>query len=127
MGAVPGVPHLLRLECAILVLRSIKTGAGIAGKDFRAGFGVWPETANRLSTADLLQGFFRNLNFKKKTRWLLWLEDTSTDESRRAAAALRIPIAMLTKVNMKALKAPLHCFAASSNQLEKEHLDYRNS
>jgi hypothetical protein len=79
-------------RCAILVLRSIKTDAGIAGKDFRAGYGVWPETARGLSTADLLQD-----TFKKKTRWLLWLEDTSTDESRRAAAALRIPIAMLTK------------------------------
>jgi hypothetical protein len=82
---------LATLSRAILVLRSIKTGAGIAGKDFRAGFGVWPETARGLSTADLLQDTF------KKTRWLLWLEDTSTDESRRAAAALRIPIAMLTK------------------------------
>ena len=29
-------------------------------------------------------------------RWLLWLEDTSTDESRRAAAALRSSTAMLT-------------------------------
>jgi len=32
----------------------------------------------------------------RKSRWLLWLEDSSSDESRRAAAALRYPTAMLT-------------------------------
>src|ERR1700751_597026 len=42
-----------------------------------------------LPTADLPPKFW-------KTRWLLWLEDTSTDESRRAAAALRKRQAMLT-------------------------------
>jgi hypothetical protein len=34
---------------AILILRSIKTSAGIAGKDIRAVREVWPETAIRLS------------------------------------------------------------------------------
>jgi hypothetical protein len=78
------------------MLRSNEMGAGIAGKDFRI-----PEiSGQRLrqpSHRRPLQLIGPNFGpVRKKTRWLLWLEDTSTDESRRAAAALRSTTAMLT-------------------------------
>jgi hypothetical protein len=59
-------------------LRSIETGAGIAGKDFGEIRGLWPETAIAFSTAELVQlAVGRKAPPRKKTRWLLWLEDTS--------------------------------------------------
>ena len=66
-------------ECVTLVLRSIETSAGIAGKDF----------------GEILRSLARDCDClfhrrtcaigcrpnkappRKKTRWLLWLEDTS--------------------------------------------------
>jgi hypothetical protein len=48
------------------------------------------------------------------------------DESRRAAAALRNPIAMLIKRNQDAL-ASLHLIALHLHRTDKEHFDYRNS
>jgi hypothetical protein len=48
------------------------------------------------------------------------------DESRRAAAALRNPIAMLIKRNQDAL-ASLHLLALHLQTIDKEHFDYRNS
>jgi hypothetical protein len=36
----------LAVICVTLVLRLIKSGAGIAGKDFGEIRGLWPETAN---------------------------------------------------------------------------------
>jgi hypothetical protein len=56
---------------------------------------------------------------------MLWLEETSTDASRRAAAALRTMrwkdrmTAMLTTSDQGA-SAPLHTFVASSIPIEKE-------
>jgi hypothetical protein len=60
-------------------LRSIETGAGIAGKDFGEIRGLWPETAIAFSTAELVQlaAGPKQAHPRKKTRWLLWLEDTS--------------------------------------------------
>ena len=58
------------------------TSAGIAGKDSAATSRVWPETAIRLTHRIPSRN-------TRKPRWLLWLEDPSSDESRRAAAALR--------------------------------------
>jgi hypothetical protein len=62
---------------------------GIAGKDFSSCTEVWPETAIRFPHRIFLDEFW-------KPRWLLWLEGPSSDESRRAAAALRYTTAMLT-------------------------------
>jgi hypothetical protein len=45
----------------------------------------------------------------RKSRWLLWLDDPSSDESRRAAAALRHTTAMLTN-EIHGASAPLHPF-----------------
>ena len=64
-------------------------------------FEVWPETAIRLNPHRIPSRTFR------KPRWLLWLEGPSSDESRRAAAALRYTTAMLTNEIHGAL-APLH-------------------
>jgi hypothetical protein len=68
----------------------------------------------------------------KKKRWLLWLEDTSQDASRRAAAH-RTPISKLkTKIPCaaRAIAAPprtstpnVHTFEAQA----KDYLEYRNS
>jgi hypothetical protein len=80
----------LHHRCAILALRSIKSSAGIAGKDFQEALKSLARDCDRLSTADLCIGCRpKDGLVRKKTRWLLWLEDTSQDESRRAAAAHR--------------------------------------
>jgi hypothetical protein len=42
-------------QCVTLVLRSIETTAGIAGKDFGEIRSLWPETAIAFPTADLVQ------------------------------------------------------------------------
>jgi hypothetical protein len=66
----------------MLILYSGKKEYGHRRQKLFMDFGVWPETAIRLFPP---QTFLND----RKPRWLLWLEDTSTDESRRAAAALR--------------------------------------
>jgi hypothetical protein len=48
-GTLASKPDGDPIGCATLDLRSIKTNAGIAGKDIRAIHEVWPETAIRLS------------------------------------------------------------------------------
>jgi hypothetical protein len=80
-------------------LRSIETGAGIAGKDFGEIRGLWPETAIAFSTADLLHAAGRKQRpfARKKTRWLLWLEDTSNGRVSPCSSSSSKPIAMLTK------------------------------
>jgi hypothetical protein len=101
-------------RCGTLALRSIKMSAGIAGKDVR----VVRECLARDCDSPLppQPGF----DSHKKLRWLLWLEDTSMDESRRAAAALRNQTAMLTN-RFQGAEAPLHTFAVPSTPIEKEH------
>jgi osmoprotectant transport system substrate-binding protein len=75
---------------------------------------------NALPTASSCKGIFW------KPRWLLWLEGPSTDESRRAAAALRPTTAMLTNTIYGAL-APLHLYVATPNVCTRKNLDYCNS
>ena len=70
------------LVCDMLILYSDQKECGHRRQRLLMDFGVWPETAIRLIPPHTF------LNDRKQ-RWLLWLEDTSTDESRRAAAALR--------------------------------------
>jgi hypothetical protein len=71
----------------------VKNGAGIAGKDSEW---IWI-LARDCEPPYPPQTFYKSLN-AQKPRWLLWLEASSSDESRRAAAALHLPgIAMLTK------------------------------
>jgi hypothetical protein len=79
----PYEPQMCYTDCAFH-----KKNAGIAGKDSAATSRVWPETAIRLT---------HRTPSRRKPRWLLWLEGPSSDRSRRAAAALRIPRAMLTR------------------------------
>jgi hypothetical protein len=73
----------------MLILYSGKKEYGHRRQKLFMDIGVWPETAIRLFPPHTF------LN-DRKLRWLLWLEDSSTDKSRRAAAALRFPTAMLT-------------------------------
>jgi hypothetical protein len=70
------------LGCVIVILYSGKKEYGHRRQKLFMDFGVWPETAIHLSHRIPSP-------YVWKPRWLLWLEDTSTDESRRAAAALR--------------------------------------
>src|SRR5690348_11697264 len=73
----------LHPACVILILYSGPKEYGHRRQKLFMDFRVWPETAIRLS-------LHRNPSpVIWKPRWLLWLEDTSTDASRRAAAALR--------------------------------------
>jgi hypothetical protein len=74
----------------MIILYSGKKEYGYRRQKLPMDFGVWPETAIRLSPPQTFLYDFR------KPRWLLWLEGPSSDESRRAAAALRFPTAMLT-------------------------------
>jgi hypothetical protein len=58
-------------------LRSIETSAGIAGKDFGEIRSLWPETAIAFPPQNLCNWAQDRPHTRKKTRWLLWLEDTS--------------------------------------------------
>jgi hypothetical protein len=109
-------------------LRSIDTSAGIAGKDFGEIRGLWPETAIAFSTAELLQlaAGLKRPHPRKKTRWLLWLEDTSNGRVSPCSSSSSNPIAMLT-TEFEVPTAPLHLFAHHTTLMDKENLDYRNS
>jgi hypothetical protein len=61
-------------RCVIISLYSGKMEYGHRRQKLFMDFGVWPETAIRLSPPQTFLWIFR------KPRWLLWLEDTSTDE-----------------------------------------------
>ena len=77
-----------------MILRSIETSAGIAGKDFGEIRGLWPETAIAFSTAELVQlaAGPKQAHPRKKTRWLLWLEDTSNGRVSPCSSSSSNPI-----------------------------------
>jgi hypothetical protein len=114
--------------CAILALRLNKTSAGIAGKDFGEIRGLWPETAIAFPTASSAIWIPAQIvaDPAKKTRWLLWLEDTSNGRVSPCSSSASKPIAMLIKRNHDA-SASLHLFALHLHRSIRNILDYRNS
>src|ERR1035438_1419165 len=115
--------------CVTLVLRSTKTGAGIAGKDFGEIRGLWPETATTFPTADLLQFAFRPEKGLLATKRRAGCSGWKTRQKGRVSpcsSSASIPIAMLIKRNQDAL-ASLHLLALHLPRFDKEHFDYRNS
>ncbi len=99
------IPLVNRTPVVLFLLGTLdKKSTGIAGKN-----SSWTsEFGQRLRFASLHR---RPSLAIWKPRWLLWLEDTSTDESRRAAATLRYPTAMLTNWNPWCHTAPLRHYA----------------
>jgi hypothetical protein len=107
-------------------LRSIESSAGIAGKDFGEIRGLWPETAIAFSTAELVQlAVGRTAPPRKKTRWLLWLEDTSNGRVSPCSSSSSNPIAMLT--TFQGANGTAASICASTTSIDKENFDDRNS
>jgi hypothetical protein len=102
--------------------------AGIAGKDFGEIRSLWPETVIALSTAPSTIWIPAQTiadPVRRRAGCSGW-KTRQMDVSRRAAAALRNPIAMLIKRNQEDL-ASLHLIALHPQLIDKEHFDYRNS
>ena len=107
--------------CVRLVLRLINTSAGIAGKDFGEIRSLWPETVIAFPTAPSAMDSGTNcLPIRMKTRWLLWLEDTSNGRVSPCSSSASNPIAMLIKRNYGA-PGIAASICASSTPIDKEH------
>jgi hypothetical protein len=113
---------------AILMLRlKQNSGVGIAGKHS----GNHVESGQRLRFApphrrpSLGCEPQSRLRHTEKKRWLLWLEDTSSDASRRAAAH-RTLISNAEIMNDAVPQAPLCAAAHLYTERIKDHLEHRN-
>src|ERR1019366_10645505 len=62
---------------------------------------------------------------RKKTRWLLWLEDTSNGRVSPCSSSSSNPIAMLT--TLQGANGTAASICASTTSIDKENFDYRNS
>jgi hypothetical protein len=92
--ATPSRQQAIAPECVTLVLRSIETSAGICRQGLRGDSRSLARDCDCLSHAELCKWLSapKQALPRKKTRWLLWLEDTSNGRVSPCSSSSSNPI-----------------------------------